>query len=136
MEKLLQSVKEEIDKIEVKGLTTSSDLNMLDKLLSVYVNLTALKADADVSTDEAREIIKTYSNNTYDRNLNELYDAYIDRRKLYQSDQSIEHRDNMVDSLKRLLTEISDLVTLIWNNATFAEEKDLISEMTSSIERH
>lgn len=130
---ILSSVKAEIEAIEKEGLK-SSNLNNLEKFSTIYKNLSTWKSEEKEET--AEETIKTYSNNTYDRNMNELYDAYVSRRTLYQSDETTEHKENMIDSLSRLLVEISDLTTLIWNNATFTEERDLISNMLDVIDRH
>lgn len=133
MDKILLQVKKEIEDIEAKGINTQN-VNLLEKLSSIYANLSAWN---DTPKEEQTEqVLKVYSNNTYDRNLNELYDAYVERRKLYQSDASIEHKETMLDALKRLMTEISDLSTLIWDSATFTEERDLISNMLEVIARH
>ena len=54
----------------------------------------------------------------------------------WRSRGSAKHKENMIDALNRLLTEVSDFTTLIWNNATFTEERDLISGMLEVIARH
>ena len=133
MDKILLQVKKEIEDIETKGISTQN-VNLLEKLSSIYANLSAWNDTPE--EEQAEQVLKVYSNNTYDRNLNELYDAYVERRKLYQSDASMEHKETMLDALKRLMTEISDLSTLIWDSATFTEERDLISNMLEVIARH
>lgn len=58
------------------------------------------------------------------------------RHRKVAVNESSEHKENMIDALNRLLTEVSDFTTLIWNNATFTEERDLISGMLEVIARH
>ena len=131
MKDLLSAVKQELKEIEDTGIHTSN-LFTLEKLSVIYKNLSTVPID----DEDAEEVVEKYSNNMYDRNLNELYDSYIASKKVYQASQSLENKDKMIDSLSRLLTEISDLTTLIWNDSSLMEEKDLINRMLELISRH
>ena len=122
--------------LDLMGALKNDPWRSMQKLADIYANLNAWNDNKSTTEQQAEKTIKTYSNKTYDRNLNELYDAYVNRRALYQTDQSAEHKENMIDALNRLLTEVSDFTTLIWNNATFTEERDLISGMLEVIARH
>ena len=122
--------------LDLMGALKNDPWRSLQKLADIYANLNAWNDNKSTTEQQAEKTIKTYSNKTYDRNLNEPYDAYVNRRALYQTDQSAEHKENMIDALNRLLTEVSDFTTLIWNNATFTEERDLISGMLEVIARH
>jgi hypothetical protein len=104
---------------------TSANLDAIFKLTSSIKNLECIDARKDSSAVD-NEILKKYSNGRYDHNIDALYDAYLSAKQTYQSNGDQGHRDKLMESVGRLMTEIYDLLSCMMMDADFKEEKDEI----------
>jgi hypothetical protein len=125
---VLAEVKKEIALIEKKeGFGNHSEVQL-------YANLMYLRGCLEKEskttgwdiTEEVEETIEKISNKTFDRNINALYDTYIEARKMYDREADYAHKEKLMDALDKLMVEIYDLICTIHMSAVFAEERDLI----------
>jgi hypothetical protein len=71
-------------------------------------------------------VVMKYSNGRYDHNIDALYDAYIAAKQAYQTNGDQGHRDKLMESVGRLMTEVYDLLSCMAMDADFQDEKKAI----------
>jgi CRISPR/Cas system-associated exonuclease Cas4 (RecB family) len=125
---VLMEVKKEIAAIGKKdGFSSASDVHLLADLMYLRCHLEEKeKKTAWEVSEQAETAIEAISNKMFDRNINALYDAYIEARRLYEKEMDYLHREKLIDALNKLMVEIYDLMCTIHTSAMFAEERDLV----------
>jgi hypothetical protein len=125
---MLTEINKEIAAIGKKDhFSSASDVHLLANLMYIRCQLDEKeKKSAWDASEQAEEAIEHISNKTFDRNINALYDAYIESRRLYEKEMDHPHREKLMDALNKLMVEIYDLMCTIHSSAMFAEERDLI----------
>lgn len=139
MHKVIAALKDQLAKtgknITEKGLSTGN-LDEVFKLSTAIKNLECMEKggwEPAAQMEEAAEsVIKKYSNGRYDRNIDALYDAYIEAKKKYKEVGDQGHRDKLMDSVCRLMVEVYDMLSAMAMDSDFKEEKD---EITKHIRR-
>lgn len=115
-----------IDK-EIKALfekpLSAQSVDLLYKLTNIRANMKSV-------VYEPQSEPQTHSNDSkYDRNINELLDAFVMARKSGNTELSN-------STLADLLGELSDLVVEIYNSALCKEEREIITSSIEKMARH
>lgn len=121
-------IENEIESIFNKPLTQGS-VDLLYKLYVIRANMDKPEVKASKPEEPKPEVAPAKSGGRYDRNINELLDEYIYARK------NLDKEDVFI-ALENLLDEIADLVVDIYNTAICQEERDLIFDSISKMQRH
>jgi hypothetical protein len=130
---LLSEVKKEISDIEEKsGFSSPSDVHLLADLMYLKSCLECEEKES-WELEQAESEIKQLSNSQFDRNINELYDSYIECRMMYGKESDYVHKEKMIDSLNRLMVEVYDLVCTIHTSAMLTDERDIIKGFTEKM---
>ena len=116
--------------ITEKGLSTGN-LDEVFKLSTAIKNLEcmekgSLEPAAEMAIEAAESVIKKYSNGRYDHNIDALYDAYIEAKKKYKEVGDQGHRDKLMECVGRLMTEIYDMLSSMFLDSDFADERQVI----------
>lgn len=130
MHKLIQKMKEELA-AQIKNAEekiTNGNLDNIFKLTTTIMNLECMEKDGkgmpEVMAEAAESVIQKYSNGKYDKNIDTLYDTYIDAKKKYKEVGDQGHRDKLMDCLGRLMVEVYDMLSSVLMDADFKDEKD------------
>ena len=128
IEILKENLGEEINK--AKGGLTPSRLDALYKLTATIKNMECMEKGewepAEKMAEAAESVIKKYSNGRYDHNIDALYDAYIEAKKKYKEVGDQGHRDKLMECVGRLMTEIYDMLSSMFLDSDFTDERKAI----------
>lgn len=109
---------------------TSSNLDAMYKISQTICNLEHIeKGEWEPAAEMAKaadSVIKKYSNGRYDRNIDALYDAYIEAKKKYKEVGDQGHRDKLMECVCRLMVEVYDMLSSMAMDSDFKDEKDEI----------
>jgi len=130
MHKVIAALKDQLAKtgknITEKGLSTGN-LDEVFKLSTAIKNLECMEKGswepAAEMAEAAESVIKKYSNGRYDHNIDTLYDAYIEAKKKYKEVGDQGHRDKLMECVGRLMTEIYDMLSSMFLDSDFADER-------------
>lgn len=130
MHKLIQKMKDELA-IQAKNAEekiTNGNLDNIFKLTVAIKNLECMeKGEWETAVGVAKKIdenLDKYSNGIYDKNIDALYNAYIDAKRMYKQIGDQEHRDKVLRTVKDLIVEVHDMVHSMIMDSDFKEEKD------------
>lgn len=131
MHKVIAALKDQLAKtgknITEKGLSTGN-LDEVFKLSTAIKNLECMeKGEWETAVDVAKKIdenLDKYSNGQYDKNIDALYNAYIEAKRMYKQIGDQEHRDKVLRTVKDLIVEVHDMVHSMIMDSDFKEEKD------------
>lgn len=140
MHKLIEKMREQLD-IEIKKANeqlTSGNLDTIYKLTSAIKNLECMeKGDCGDGMKMAKEVaagfVDKYSNGKYDHNIDALYDAYIAAKKKYHEMGDQGHRDKLMESVGRLMTEVYDMLSGIVIDSDFKDEKNEVMKRIAKL---
>lgn len=133
MHKVIDKLNEQFEKtcrnIVEKGLSSG----LLDEVYKLSVSIKNLEcmekgewAPASEMAEAAESVIKKYSNGRYDHNIDALYDAYIEAKKKYKEVGDQGHRDKLMECVGRLMTEVYDMLSSMFLDSDFADERQVI----------
>lgn len=132
MHKLIQKMKDELA-IQAKNAEekiTNGNLDNIFKLTVAIKNLECMEKGswepAAEMAEAAENVIKKYSNGRYDHNIDALYDAYIEAKKKYKEVGDQGHRDKLMECVGRLMTEVYDMLSSMFLDSDFADERQVI----------
>lgn len=131
MHKLIEKMREQLD-IEVKKANeqlTNGNLDTIYKLTGAIKNLECMERGdwgdgMKMAKGVAAGFVDKYSNGRYDHNIDALYDSYLAAKKKYHEVGDQGHRDKLMESVGRLMTEVYDMLSSIAIDADFKDEKD------------
>lgn len=130
MHKLIQKMKDELA-IQAKNAEekiTNGNLDNIFKLTVAIKNLECMEKGewepAAEMAEAAESVIKKYSNGRYDHNIDALYDAYIEAKKKYKEVGDHGHRDKLMECVGRLMTEVYDMLSSMFLDSDFREERE------------
>lgn len=130
MHKLIQKMKDQlsIESKQAEEKLTSGNLDTIFKLTVAIKNLECMEKGswepAAEMAEVAESVIKKYSNGRYDHNIDALYDAYIEAKKKYKEVGDQGHRDKLMECVGRLMTEIYDMLSGMFLDSDFREERE------------
>ena len=125
MHKLMENVEKELHAIAEKGLNTGN-LNTAYTLIDMYKDLKEVESMGYGATESREMPVMRRDGYRFDRNLNELYDAYCRAKAAYKTNGDQMHREKVTKSLEALMSEICDLMFDIHRDCDFREERDII----------
>lgn len=131
MHKVIDKLNEQFEKtcrnIVEKGLSSG----LLDEIYKLSVSIPNLermeKGELETAVGVAKKIdenLDKYSNGIYDKNIDALYNAYIDAKRMYKQIGDQEHRDKVLRTVKDLIVEVHDMVHSMIMDSDFKEEKE------------
>lgn len=130
MHKLIQKMKDQLD-VEVKEAEqkmTNNNIAFISTLSTAIKNLECMEnGEWETAVGVAKKIdenLDKYSNGTYDKNIDALYNAYIEAKRMYKQIGDQEHRDKVLRTVKDLIVEVHDMVHSMIMDSDFKEEKD------------
>ena len=131
MHKLIQKMKDQlaIEAKEAEVKMTNSNVGFIATLSTAIINLECIENKgrkwdpAAEMAGAAESVIKKYSNGRYDHNIDALYDAYIEAKKKYKEVGDQGHRDKLMECVGRLMTEIYDMLSSMFLDSDFADER-------------
>ena len=139
MHKLIQKMKEELAG-QVKNAEekiTNGNLDNIFKLTTTIMNLECMekggKGMPETMADAAESVVQKYSNGRYDHNIDALYDAYIEAKKKYKEIGDQGHRDKLMECIGRLMTEVYDMLSSMFLDSDFADERQIIERYTDML---
>lgn len=132
MHKLIQKMKDELA-IQAKNAEekiTNGNLDNIFKLTVAIKNLECMEnGEWETAVGVAKKIdenLDKYSNGQYDKNIDALYNAYIEAKRMYKQIGDQEHRDKVLRTVKDLIVEVHDMGHSMIMDSDFKEEKDEI----------
>lgn len=130
MHKLIQKMKDELA-IQAKNAEekiTNGNLDNIFKLTVAIKNLECMeKGEWKTAVGVAKKIdenLDKYSNGQYDKNIDALYNAYIEAKRMYKQIGDQGHRDKVLRTVKDLIVEVHDMVHSMIMDSDFKEEKE------------
>ena len=118
---ILTILQKQLD-IEVKSAEqklTASNLDAIYKLTSSIINIQR----TNVGTVEKEKSAPDYSNGMFEKNIDLLYDRYMIAKNQYKKSGGQVYKDDLLDSVKRLMSEVYDMVDSMLKDCECAEEK-------------
>lgn len=130
MHKVIAALKDQLAKtgknITEKGLSMGN-LDEVFKLSTAIKNLECMeKGEWETAVGVAKKIddnLDKYSNGKYDKNIDALYDAYIEAKRMYKQIADQEHKDKLMRCVRDLVVEVHDMLYSMTMDSDFKEEK-------------
>lgn len=155
MEKMLDVICSEIDKIAEKGLTTQN-LETAYKLIDMYKDLKTVEGMDDWAEEEysqargryaKRDSMGRYARNdgrmmSYNRG-NSYADGmgnysekrYMDSKRAYRNDHSMASKQNMLEDLDEFMADMHDKLKDLKRDADTPEERETIERYMKMLEK-
>ena len=148
MDRMLEVICDEIDKIAEKGLTTGN-LETAYKLIDMYKDLKTVEgmeyyADEEYSRARGRMRAKRDSMGRYSRRYDDgnSYDdgdyaerRYMDSKRMYRNDHSMASKQSMLADLEDFMGDMHNKLKELKRDADTQEERDTIDKYIKMIER-
>lgn len=93
---------------------TANNLDSIYKLTCSIQNLQRMSAP-----NEKPE----YSNGTFEKNIDLLYERYMNAKKLYRENGGQKYKESLLESVRRLMSELYDMIGSMLKDCECAEEK-------------
>lgn len=110
--------------IELEGAKTRLTSNNLDTIYKLTVSINNLKGmmrPERVEKPDQEPVM--YTDGKYDRNVDALYEKYMTAKKAYQINANQQNKDKMMESLSRLMSEINDLLSGMYQDCDIIDER-------------
>lgn len=148
MDRMLEVICDEIDKIAEKGLTTGN-LETAYKLIDMYKDLKTVEgmeeyAEDDYSQARGRVRAKRDSMGRYSRRYddgNSYYDGdyaerrYMDSKRMYRNDHSMASKQSMLADLEDFMGDMHNKLKELKRDADTPEERETIDKYIKMLER-
>lgn len=118
----------------LKQLTTSN-LDAMYKITTTLCNLEKMEHRdiAETVMDAGENLIKKYSNGKYDKNIDALYDNYLNAKMAYKENGDQGHRDKLMESVGRLMVEVYDMLSSMVIDSDFMDERKEIQRQIKKL---
>lgn len=83
--------------------------------------------------DAGENLIKKYSNGKYDKNIDALYDNYLNAKMAYKENGDQGHRDKLMESVGRLMVEVYDMLSSMVIDSDFMDERKEIQRQIKKL---
>lgn len=117
MDDSIRDLEEKLEKFISEKQFTTQNIDTIYKMSSSIVNLKRIYGKSEDSG------APVYSNNVYDKNIDYLYDSYMSAKKVYRNDSGESKKYAMLESLRRLMAELYDMIGSMLKDCECAEEK-------------
>lgn len=97
---------------------TSSNLDAIYKLTTSIINISKMGTASNPEKQKPE-----YSDGTFDRNIDLLYERYMNAKSLYKENGGQVYKDALMESVRRLMSEVYDMVSSMLKDCECAEEK-------------
>lgn len=121
MSDILTIMQKQLD-IEVRSAEqklTASNLDAIYKLTSSIINMQRM----DVGTTEEKKTVPEYSNGMFEKNIDLLYDKYMTAKSQYRKNGGQVYKEALIDSVRRLMAEVYDMLGSMLKDCECEEEK-------------
>ena len=139
MKKLCELIESELSKIAEKGLTTSN-LETAYKLVDMYKDLKNTEyweTKGEYYDYVLMEMQGGYSQNDgYSMNDGgySMYDRYMDAKQSYRSNQSMDGKQKLMESLEDYMDDFTEKIKEISRDSDFPEERELVNKLLSKLQ--
>ena len=118
----------------LKQLTTSN-LDAMYKITTTLCNLEKMEHGdiAETVMDAGENLIKKYSNGKYDKNIDALYNNYLNAKMAYKENGDQGHRDKLMESVGRLMVEVYDMLSSMVIDSDFMDERKEIQRQIKKL---
>lgn len=118
----------EREKESAKQKLTTDNLDAMFKITATLCNLRKMECESipAAMVDASETLIKKYSNGKYDKNIDALYEKYIEAKAAYQEHGDAAHKDKLLDAVGRLMVEVFDMLQAMIIDADFRDERQAI----------
>lgn len=123
MSDILSIMQKQLD-IEVKSAQQKLNTNNLDaiyKLTSCIINMQRI--NVGMSETKSKETAPEYSNGTFEKNIDLLYERYMNAKKMYRENGGQVYKESLLESVRRLMAELYDMISSMLKDCECAEEK-------------
>lgn len=118
MSDILTVMKKQLD-IEIKSAEQKLTSNNLDSIYKLASSIMYLQRLNIAKTAEEPE----YSDGIFEKNIDILYEKYMDAKRKYRQSDSEPNKFAMMESLRRLMAELYDMIGSMLKDCECAEEK-------------
>ena len=152
MYKVCSMVENELEKISEKGLTTAN-IEVAYKLIDMYKDLKTVESmegsgysgndsygrhwvRGHYSRDNGSnygDSYRGYSMTNADYNKDESYNSYLDSKRRYRSNKTMDCKDRMMDALDQYMAAFTKKMEELAEEADCAEEKQTIERYINKI---
>ena len=118
----------------LKQLTTSN-LDAMYKITTTLCNLEKMEHGdiAETVMDAGENLIKKYSNGKYDKNIDALYENYLNSKMAYKENGDQGHRDKLMESVGRLMVGVYDMLSSMVIDSDFMDERKEIQRQIKKL---
>lgn len=118
----------------MKQLTTSN-LDAMCKLTTTLCNIATLECTemAENIVDAGENLIKKYSNGKYDKNIDALYNNYLNAKMKYKENSDQGHKDKLMETVGRLMVEVYDMLSEMVIDSDFLDERKEIQRQIKKL---
>jgi len=145
MYRMCSIIENELDKISDKGLTTAN-IDVAYKLIDMYKDIKTVEGMDEggysgndsygrhwVRGHYSRDNGSGYSMTNADYNRDESYNSYLDSKRRYRSNKTMDCKDRMMDALDQYITSFTKKMEELADEADCAEEKQTIERYINKI---
>lgn len=108
-------------KVEIEGAKqklTSNNLDNIYKLAYVITNIKRMNVDTQSKSEKP-----VYSNDIFEKNIDLLYGKYMDAKQMYREMGGQENKNALLESVRRLMSEVYDMIGSMIRDCECADEK-------------
>lgn len=106
----------EIEISSAKQKLNSNNLDSIYKITSSIVNIEKINIPEE-KTD------RNYGNGVFEKNIDSLYQKYVDKKILYRDSPGPETKELLIESARRLMSEVYDMIESMLKDCECADEK-------------
>lgn len=137
MSEIKHVLKEQLEREKNSALKqlTTSNLDAMYKITTTLCNLEKMEHGdiAETVMDAGENLIKKYSNGKYDKNIDALYNNYLNAKMAYKENGDQGHRDKLMESVGRLMVEVYDMLSSMVIDSDFMEERKEIQRQIKKL---
>lgn len=107
--------------VEIEGAKqklTSNNLDNIYKLTYVIANMKRMNVDNQTKSEKP-----DYSNDVFEKNIDLLYEKYMNTKQMYREIGGQENKNALLESVRRLMSEVYDMIGSMLKDCECAEEK-------------
>lgn len=137
MSEIKHVLKEQLEREKNSALKqlTTSNLDAMYKITTTLCNLEKMEHGdiAETVMDAGENLIKKYSNGKYDKNIDALYNNYLNAKMAYKENGDQGHRDKLMESVGRLMVEVYDMLSSMVIDSDFMDERKEIQRQIKKL---
>lgn len=106
----------EIEINSAKQKLNSNNLDSIYKITSSIVNIEKINIPEEKTA-------RNYGNGVFEKNIDSLYQKYADKKTLYRDNPGPETKELLIESTRKLMSEVYDMIESMLKDCECADEK-------------